>query len=115
MAIRLIGEREQFKHEIEGSTFTYRRLPADKKVRMVEQCTHRGNVNFEALALRACEYGITGWTNVTGDNEAGEPAPIEYDAKLIRLLPEEVRLVLGEKIIGGRIEEVAAEGTGSPF
>ena len=108
MGVHLVSKDERYTHTVSGCEFYYRRMPGNTKARIVKENTNRqGVTDFEQVGLEALDYGLLGWSGVTGDGPGGSPVPVEFDKKLAPMIPENDRIDIAEKILGGKLTEVA--------
>lgn len=105
MGIQLIARDERLSVEIDGSTFFYKRMPADKKGRLLKQHAKRGAVDYDSAAEDAVAWGLLDWTNVSSRGADGQVEDVPFDKALVPLLPGSVRGELAGLVMGGDIEE----------
>ena len=94
MAIRIIAEDEKLAVTIQGATFTYRRMPAHVRAKIVDDYTAKrsGNVNWGKASLAMMRHALVAWEGVI--DGAGNSVPLT--AETISYLPDTVQSELME-------------------
>lgn len=99
MAIRISRIGRDFKAEIEGTTFTLRRLTPEQETAIMREHSKRGSTDYLMVAIGKLEAGVVGWDQIIVDGE-----PIGYDRALIREFPDELRVRLLEELARGQAD-----------
>lgn len=102
MAIRISRLGREYKAEIEGTTFTLRRLTPEQETAIMREHSKRGQTDFLMVAISKLEQGVIGWDQIIVDGE-----PVGFDKSLIREFPDELRVRLLEELARGQADPLA--------
>jgi len=95
MPVRIIEDTERYPLEYEGSTFYFRRIPSHIQRQFIEECTVRGETNWEQVGEKRLKYALLGWEMVLDGKGDKVPFAPEY----IQALPDSAILALGNKLL----------------
>lgn len=101
MSIRLIKDDERLTTVIEGAVFTYRRIPAHRRAKIVDDHTSKrsGSVNWGKATIGILRDSLLDWSGI--EDEDGKAIP--FDKALISYIPDTAQGtlmdLLGENVV----------------
>jgi hypothetical protein len=102
MPVRIVRKEEKNQIQIDGSTFSYRRVPSDLIGQYVKRHTPRkgGEPDWQKVGLEMLNYALLDWGNV----EDLDGSKVEFDKELIPALPQVTQAELIEELGGSQAQ-----------
>ncbi len=95
MGLQLIKKDERLEFVGDGFKILYRRIPSTTRGRILNKHTKRGGeTDYSKTTVEMLEYCVLGWSGVFEENGDGKNMEIPFDIEKVRMIPDDVILVL---------------------
>lgn len=115
MGLQLINKDERLEHVGDGFKILYRRIPSTTRGRIFNKHTKRGGeTDYSKTTVEMLEYCVLGWSGVFEKNGDGKNIEIPFDIEKVRMIPDDVLLVLLDLMGANADREEVEVGNLSP-